>query len=104
MESAIDKVASLPLSDFNPRNKTIFFKCKVTIILPVKKGQKKINKKKEDGETRFELINVHPSQEKIFFSNGNYQNILLTKAVLIFSKYFSAKLVEGQNNNSLFII
>jgi hypothetical protein len=56
MESAIDKVASLSLLDFNPRNKTIFSKCKVTIILPVKKGQKHFNSNKRRGRSKLLIL------------------------------------------------
>jgi hypothetical protein len=66
MESAIDKVASLPLSDFNPRNKTIFFKCKVTTILPVMKGQKQTPKQKKK-VTRLINFGACPALRKNYF-------------------------------------
>jgi hypothetical protein len=44
----------------------------------------------------FNYNKLTSQSREYFFSNGNYQNILLTKTVLILSEYFTAKLVEGQ--------
>jgi hypothetical protein len=51
----------------------------------------------------FNYNKLTSQSREYFFSNGNYQNILLTKIVLILSEYFTDKLVEWQKNNSLFI-